>query len=356
MTQQIVKMSGRGTPVTAGQIDPPHQDSGDDDNAFASAQNEDEVRRLEEERQQRLREEEERLAYLLQRAEARAREEREAIRKQEAQVARTRAQGGGSRSEDGGFALDTTDLISTDETAILHMLAIFTVVVSKESFEGLKSEWEYQGFDPVVIHKKMVQKFRPGGDNTMAKFQDDIAMLMIFYCIRGTKISKAIKRMKSGGVERISALKDKYDVKDKRPDDRETITLGRVAATYPIVVVQLMAHHKIMGIVDEQLLVTESFVYPHALRTPVAISLIPKGAKNMRRAAFKYNILFTKVINKGKADLEAQKQYFLAAMNSQVYSNSVRGQLWVQLRIFDNADDDLETDTWLTSADQDPLE
>lgn len=196
-------------------------------------------------------------------------------------------------------------------------------VLSAQDVDGLVSEWEYQGFDPLTTHKEMVRKGM-AGSRSAVDFSRDVSEILVFYSLRGTKISKALKRMKDTGKEKLRILKDRYAIVDHRPSDKTVITVGRVAATYPSVTMWIYSSRNVQGLVTDPSLRD----FPNCLRTPVAVSTIPKSEKHAIKAAFKYNIAFTRIVNKGKCDMDTQRQFFLAALNSEIFTEEERQTLW----------------------------
>lgn len=94
--------------------------------------------------------------------------------------------------------------------------------ISKEEWKRWQEGMAYNGFDPLLIAKKLAGI---GGE--------DLVFLCAVAIMRGTRISKILERTADGPVKtRLLNLRQTYTIKDTGKITRETVTLSRITACF----------------------------------------------------------------------------------------------------------------------------
>ena len=199
----------------------------------------------------------------------------------------------------------------------------------------LVSIFEYQGFDAKAF-KRTLRSF----EQDTVVFELDIKILITFIAVRGTKIQKAMLKMKPEGVSVINEVKVKYGITDSRPSDPHDITLARIAACFPDRLCQLYksGHGRIVGNIPRGL--------SQSLCHPSAASVIPRSFKKTYKLWCKWRKSFSAVINNGKSKRD-DTSFDRIIHESNLFCEEERRSIMESLNIhevadFENEDSDEE--------------
>ena len=224
---------------------------------------------------------------------------------------------------------------------------------SDEDYEALKAAFEYQGYDPK--HTKSVLASR---EKDTRRFADDMKKVCVFFCLRGTKIQKATRKMSEDGKRTMMALQDRYRITDSKPVDKDTITISRIAGVFPHIVVGIYHAKGLDGVFTDGELdgAPGQTAVPSCMRTPAFISMIPKRATSLKKAVFRISLMFTRKVSKKKVKVSEQKTFFDAAVNSPLYSEAERIEQCVWLGVLNHGEIDSNAWEWLYQDNQQEYE
>ena len=194
----------------------------------------------------------------------------------------------------------------------------------------LVSIFEYQGFDAKVF-KRTLRSF----EQDSVTFDLDMKILVTFIAVRGTKIQKAVLKMKPEGISVINEIKAKYGISDSKPNSPEDITMARIASCFPDQLCQLYksGHGRIVGIIPRGL--------SQSLCHPSAASVIPRSFKKTFKLWCKWRKSFSAVINNGKAKRE-DSSFDRIIHESNLYNEEERRSIMESLNIQEEVDSDGE--------------
>lgn len=107
--------------------------------------------------------------------------------------------------------------------------------------------YAFEGFDPRVI-AAVLKSYE--ADNT--KFIKDMTDLLVIYVSRGTKTTDIVDKTKLASRREMSELFTKYHVAiGARGVSKDTVTLGRIASTFPLMAARLMNDGRIGRVVGD---------------------------------------------------------------------------------------------------------
>ena len=190
----------------------------------------------------------------------------------------------------------------------------------------LVSIFEYQGFDAKAFKRTLKSL-----EQDAAAFDLDIKILVIFIAVRGTKIQKAMLKMKPEGVSVINEVKAKYGISDSKPNTPNDVTLARIAACFPDQLCQLYksGHGRIVGNIPRGL--------SQSLCHPSAASVIPRSFKKTFKLWCRWRKSFSAVINNGKSKKE-DSSFDRIIHESSLFSEEERRSIMENLNIHEEVD------------------
>jgi hypothetical protein len=161
--------------------------------------------------------------------------------------------------------------------ALRQFLIITELSLSPAAIKNRMASFSFLGFDPSRTYAIMLKAAK-----NPITLEQDVETLICFGLERGTNIDKAVKKMDDSGIRDIKALQSKYSIKDGKPESRDTITMGRIMATFTLTIC------KIIVALDKCFVAkpnpAESLHYsdlPLLLCFPSAAAMIPRTWKNM---------------------------------------------------------------------------
>nr|QMP82113.1 nucleocapsid protein [Hymenopteran phenui-related virus OKIAV306] len=198
--------------------------------------------------------------------------------------------------------------------------------------EGLANEFAYEGFDPRRI-AMMVLKM-PVALNSKAA---DIGSMIALAVERGNRIDKMVNKMSEEGVAKVNALKRVYKISEKA-SRKDTITLSRVALSFPHFTCQYVQSHAINLTVDPEICKAyykTNYALPRCMMNPAFGNLIPEsGYDELFNAYVKAQVVFSVIIDK-KKDIRAKESeahsYATIARRNKLIPNGTRIEILKQL-------------------------
>jgi hypothetical protein len=114
--------------------------------------------------------------------------------------------------------------------------------ITGEIFTG-SEDYVYEGFQSEEIMKQLKMKHTEFAFEKESYFKTIVEMITLFL-MRGTKVTKMSKKMSDKGNAKLTKLVNIYKLQDRvgSSSSRKTITLGRVAATFPTPTISVAMH------------------------------------------------------------------------------------------------------------------
>ncbi|AIU95035.1 nucleoprotein [Kismaayo virus] len=202
-------------------------------------------------------------------------------------------------------------------------------VLDDDALNDLEGLFAYQGFDPVRMLKRMAEKDMEG-------WKDDAKVIIVFALTRGNKMRKAMAKMSDEGKTKLTALKQKYGLKEN-PESRDDITPTRVAAALPTWTVRAAkALKNSLPMGPDNVLTLAKLPIPAEMCCAAFASVIPTTLlaeaviDQLVQAFYVWQFYFTQMINpnmRGKNKETVQKAFetaVKAAMTSTNYPDTQR--------------------------------
>lgn len=201
-------------------------------------------------------------------------------------------------------------------------------------------EWQtsiaYDGFNP----RNTISLLMKREPNTI-KLKKEIGRLMTLYIERGNNLEKALGKMKDKGSSEVRNLMAKYSIKSRvgPTGSRDTITLARVSACFPVLTMTIMAS------LDNVRIIGDRGVLPKHWCFPAAASLLraedfttPHGI-----AFLAWSLSFSRVVG-GTDDPNVVLSYARIASQNSLIPNEDKDPatascMWVKLRVMDEDND-----------------
>lgn len=263
-------------------------------------------------------------------------------------------------TEDNDYASQVTSLITelnlTDNEAKKVFRTLDREELQRElplvkAFQELA---KYQGFNPREILKLLVEAHErsenEGGDpdsidfevmvdgqvvkkrfTSKMPFHQDMEFICLMFVTRGAAFDKIQKKSTEAMVSIMNLLKVKYNINTvkRRPGislDARTITIPRIAASFPGITVGLFHHGLGRMIVDGSALFPDCQL-PRAIFAPMMASMIPSTLENPPLAillcmAVKIDNVLHQTDN--KTGLMSLYQYMMASVNSTAFTDRYR--------------------------------
>lgn len=207
------------------------------------------------------------------------------------------------------------------------LLAVLPHRTDEAYVVGVAQAVEYQGFDPAMVAKRVLElahQDRKGGEDVV---QDIITMIGL-YLTRGTNLAKMEKRISPEGLAILRRVSDRYNLKKGAVGPRE-LTLSRVALTYASITVRCAIQLKDRLAVPHDEMEEVSAGYPAAMMTQAFAGLIPTGhgdEEALKHAHCLFLVRFSEVVNpqlRGKPGPEL-KRSFTAALKASLEKRESR--------------------------------
>jgi hypothetical protein len=142
------------------------------------------------------------------------------------------------------------------------------------------NNFKYQGLDVTIMNKLMLAHGTAAGKSAK-EVRNDVFNLCMWITMRGTQIgmgTKAYKSTSSTGQMLINALATVYKIQtQKNPKGNDVITMGRLASTYPHVILEVRFRMIDGGAGEVRVVGTLPDGLPIYLAFPTAGALIPQG-------------------------------------------------------------------------------
>lgn len=176
--------------------------------------------------------------------------------------------------------------------------------------ENTFSVIQFIGFNPNNFYINL-RKIEPND----SIFTKDLKQLLVISANRGTKWDKAIKKMHPDGVKIVNSLVSKYKIKTNVPSNDKDVTFGRISATFPNLVSDLIVkgYGRVVG---------ESGDCPKALCHTAGASLIPKSDIKLFKSWCSWRESFAKVIKS-----KSSNEYDEIVWNSDLFTESDRQKI-----------------------------
>lgn len=228
---------------------------------------------------------------------------------------------------DSNLEIPYTDLFNA--STMLSAVRELVVFMKEQS-----SVFVYEGFNPGKFFAYLWSLHTNSGDSKV-QFARDMAWCCLIVLMRGPSVIKetSLMKMPKEGREICQALKKKYNIVEKVDSKGPyVVTLSRIAACLPILVIELMSTcDKIDRPVQVKALEVKYGLagYPPAMRTNIWFSIVPADPKykGLVSGLLVYCYAEGDVINQKQKDYKAKSkdermsqvmQYARAAMNSPI--------------------------------------
>lgn len=225
-----------------------------------------------------------------------------------------------------------------------------TISLEIRSLKALREVMKYEGFDPKIIMKKMLEAHTLTHQNILAdadskwsmtievetegvktvvdmsndmEFHVDVQHLCLIFISRGAAYDKIFKKSGKPMQELMSILKEKYGITTIRRQpgtqlDANVITLPRIAATFPTVTVELF--HQGLGrtLVEPSEIVGRNVEWPRAFLSPMVASMIPHVDHSPKAQLLAIAVAIDDLLHQTdtKTKLKALFQYMMASYQS----------------------------------------
>lgn len=201
-------------------------------------------------------------------------------------------------------------------------------------------EWQtsiaYDGFNPRNTISLLMKR-----EPNVVKLKREVSRLMTLYIERGNNLEKALGKMKEKGSSEVRSLMAKYSIKSRvgPTGSRDTITLARVSACFPILTMTIMAS------LDNVRIIGDRGVLPKHWCFPAAASLLraddfttPHGI-----AFLAWSLSFSRVVG-GTDDPNVVLGYARIASQNSLVPNEDKDPasascVWVKIRVMDEDND-----------------
>jgi len=173
-------------------------------------------------------------------------------------------------------------------------------------------ELQYEGFDPMAMATLLESKAKAAKLN-LAK---EMTYLICLVILRGTNLSKAVKKMPASGKERVQKLQIAFTIADSAKNQgKDTVSLSRIVATFPQIAAMIISKNP--GCNSRLQSLNEDL--PEYLCFPGANALIPVEGElsEMHEEYIKFAEGFSKLVESKQTDTERMKFLTITA-NSRV--------------------------------------
>lgn len=256
-----------------------------------------------------------------------------------------------------------TTVVDTSKMAVDELLAIMekmlvevTAKVIMDHITSLKKSFEYKGFDPINFRKVLASHYLKNNETLpvhismcfdeklalpiRSNFSGGIDIMIILYNLRGNNVSHILDSMdaliKAEVYPITTAFQVQSKVKDKGSASPETVTLSRIAMTFPNRAVNLAARGVFRSIVPlVRFGIKEDDLFGRAISHPMAVSVLSKEMLEQGYMYVTFWVCFS--INKIIGDKESRNDhekfwlYHQAAAKSRVCPSEAREQVWEPL-------------------------
>lgn len=266
---------------------------------------------------------------------------------------------------DRDYASQLTSLISEQALTDVQARKIFQTldlaVLTKDLpfLKALNEVSRYQGFNPREIIKLLLDYHEHAHQDVLADptametveaqvrigdqtkdfvftsdmdFHSDMQFICLMFITRGAAFDKILKKSSETMQTCMALLKTKYNINTmrRRPGqalDGKTITIPRIAASFPTITVGLFTKGYGRSIVDPTVLFPESDL-PKAIYAPMVSSVIPKSGQAPLAVLLAIAVKTDDVLHQVevKTSLTALLQYLMASYNSTAVTELVKAK------------------------------
>lgn len=198
--------------------------------------------------------------------------------------------------------------------------------------------FSYSGFSPLVVRTILKSK-----EENPSTFIKDMGTLIMVFLLRGSKISKMLRKMPEKGASIVQDLVTKYGVSDTGVEmTSKTVTLPRLAACFPESTAKALFNTRTPITyppgVDPN--------FPRALMNPGMAAIIPSNFGDLTTALLdahmEYCILFDAMINPNKRTPgDKLKQFQQSTFRSTALNDEQRATLCEDLELLVMVGEDL---------------
>lgn len=196
--------------------------------------------------------------------------------------------------------------------------------------------FEYQGFNPEAVLRTMAKHKKANNINDR-NFLLDVMTLCSIAIIKGSITKENLTKMSDAGKMRYDELEKRYGITrgGGKAKPAEVVTVARIAAAFPGIVIRLLQENKVPGRKFVADLGTHNL--PSAMRHQAFAAVIPHDLDDdCKKFLLDLTVCFsvdqTKVISKTKDSLlsmiDRQKQFTDVSHNSVFPSDSNRKQIF----------------------------
>jgi len=266
-------------------------------------------------------------------------------------------------TEDRDYASQLTSLISeqalTDDEArkVFKTLDLATLSAEAGFLKALTEVTRYQGFNPREIIKilldcheavqqevaadasaieKVEAQVKIGGETkdflftSNMPFHSDMQFICLMFITRGAAFDKILKKSSDAMQTCMNLMKIKYNINTmkRKPGqalDGKTVTIPRIAASFPGITVGLFVQGYGRSIVDPSVIFPEMEV-PRAIFAPMVSSVIPRSPQAPLAVLLAIAVKTDDILHQveAKTALNALLQYLLASYNSTAVTELVK--------------------------------
>jgi len=149
----------------------------------------------------------------------------------------------------------------------------------------------YTGFDPSFIMKHMIRR----AEGNFRDLFRTIHLIICFVIIRGTNVENAKKKMDKNGIQLITAIMAKYQIKGT--SSKERITIGSIAACFPQVYASILAKKLLPPIAGITIDGFRSYY-----QFPGAPAIIPEDDAESKANWIEWSVRFSKIVSAKHSD------------------------------------------------------
>lgn len=166
-----------------------------------------------------------------------------------------------------------------------------------ENLQSMITKYEYQGLNVLQVVQSIYASGAANGRSPAAIDVNVVEMICLFLT-RGNNLRKMAERSSEAGNATIRDLRDIYGLVERARGAANGITLSRVAASFPIITLRILANPTVA--IPRAVVLPAAFGqnFPRQMQTVIAAAVFPAGAngKTLMKALLLYMIEENKVI------------------------------------------------------------
>nr|QRW42056.1 MAG: nucleoprotein [Niwlog virus] len=165
------------------------------------------------------------------------------------------------------------------------------------TLQNIVTRYEYQGLNVLQVVQSIYASGARRG-RTPAIIDGNIVEMVCLFLTRGNNLRKMVERSSEAGATSINDLRVTYGLVERARGAANGITLSRVAASFPIITLRILANPDV--IIPRAVTLPAAFGqnFPRQMQTVIAASIFPSGdnGKTLMKALLLYMIEENKVI------------------------------------------------------------